>query len=70
MGPNYNLRDIRNQAGKSSSDRINHLKHMCAKINKKEKSIDNCCITSTRILRRNNKQREDLVVKTYCCNEK
>lgn len=67
MDPNYNLRNIRNQAGKSSSDRINHLKNVCSK-NKKEKSVDKCCITSTRILRRTNKKREDLVVKTYCCD--
>lgn len=70
MDPNYNLRNIRNQAGKSSSDRINHLKNMCSKNSQKEKSVDKCCITSTRILRRTNKKREDLVVKTYCCNEK
>lgn len=69
MDPNYNLRNIRNQSGKSSSDRINHLKNICSK-NQMEKSVDKCCITSTRILTRTNKKREYLVVKTYCCDNK
>ena len=65
--PEYNLRYVRNQVGKSSSDRINRLKRGCCnKPSNSVKKVDKCCVTPTRILRRNAKKREDLVVKTYC----